>query len=89
MLELPLKIINELGLHARAASSFVQLASRFQSDIKVTLRGNTINGKSILGLMMLEATQGSVITLRVEGPDEAQAVRALSSLINHCFGEES
>ncbi|MFH4354182.1 MAG: HPr family phosphocarrier protein [Neisseriaceae bacterium] len=89
MLELPLKIINELGLHARAASSFVQLASRFQSDIKVTLRGNTINGKSILGLMMLEATQGSVITLRVEGPDEAQAVKALSSLINHSFGEES
>ncbi|MCV2509797.1 MAG: HPr family phosphocarrier protein [Neisseriaceae bacterium] len=66
---------------------FVQTASRFQSDINVTFKGNTINGKSILGLMMLAANQGSIITLEINGPDEDEALSTLVELIQDYFGE--
>ena len=80
-------IINKLGLHARASSKFVQTASPFQCDIWVTRNGNRINGKSIMGLMMLAAAQGSQIQIEADGADEAQAVQALTALINDYFGE--
>ena len=82
-----IQIINKLGLHARASSKFVQTASPFQCDIWVTRNGNRINGKSIMGLMMLAAAQGSQIQIEADGADEAQAVQALTALINDYFGE--
>ena len=82
-----IQIINKLGLHARASSKFVQTASPFQCDIWVTRNGNRINGKSIMGLMMLAAAQGTTITVETDGPDEAAAMQALTDLINDYFGE--
>ena len=82
-----IEIINKLALHARASSLFVQVASRFKSQVQVSFRGQTVNGKSILGLMMLEAIKGSIITLEVVGPDEKEAMSALLQLINHYFLE--
>ena len=87
MLKENILIINRLGLHARAASSFIQLANRFQSDIKVSYKGQTINGKSILGLMMLAAAKGALITLEIHGNDEKKAMKALKDRINNYFNE--
>ena len=80
-------IINKLGLHARASGQFVQTAARYQSDIWVSKGGKRINGKSIMGLMMLAAAKGTVIELETEGADEAAAMQALTDLINDYFGE--
>lgn len=87
MLTQTVKIINKLGLHARASSKFTQTASAFQSDIWVTRNGKRVNGKSIMGLMMLAAAQGTEITLEADGADEAAALKALTDLINDYFGE--
>lgn len=87
MLTETVKIINKLGLHARASSKFTQTASAFQSDIWVTRNGKRVNGKSIMGLMMLAAAQGTEITLETDGVDEAAAMEALTALINDYFGE--
>ena len=88
MLEQEFRIINKLGLHARASALFVKTAMPFQSEIKVAREGVEVNGKSIMGIMMLAAAKGSTITLRVEGPDETAALTALGELINNGFGEE-
>ena len=82
------KIINKLGLHARAAAKLVTLASSFKSDIQLGLNGKQINGKSIMGVMMLAAAQGFTVDLTVSGEDEEQAIEALLELINSRFGEE-
>ena len=82
------KIVNKLGLHARAAAKLVTLASSFNSDIQLALNGKQINGKSIMGVMMLAAAQGYTIELIVSGSDEEQAVDALLELINSRFGED-
>lgn len=87
MLTQTVKIINKLGLHARASSKFTQTASAFQSDIWVTRNGKRVNGKSIMGLMMLAAAQDTEITLETDGADEAAAMKALTDLINDYFGE--
>lgn len=87
MLTETVKIINKLGLHARASSKFTQTASVFQSDIWVTRNGKRVNGKSIMGLMMLAAAQGTEITLETDGVDETAAMKALTDLINDYFGE--
>lgn len=87
MLTQTVKIINKLGLHARASSKFTQTASAFQSDIWVTRNGKRVNGKSIMGLMMLAAAQGTEITLETDGADEVAAMKALTDLINDYFGE--
>lgn len=87
MLTQTVKIINKLGLHARASSKFTQTASAFQSDIWVTRNGKRVNGKSIMGLMMLAAAQGAEITLETDGADETAAMKALTDLINDYFGE--
>ena len=80
-------IINPLGLHARAAARFVHVASRFVSSIRVSRLGREIDGKSIMGLLLLSAAQGSSITIRVEGPDENDALGELCALVQRGFDE--
>ncbi len=82
-----LKIINKLGLHARAAAKVVHLANEFESDVFLSAAGEEVNAKSILGLLTLAATQGTPLTLRVEGPDETEAASALEALFENRFGE--
>jgi phosphocarrier protein HPr len=81
-------ILNELGLHARAATRFVQTANRFAADVEVEKDGQRVNGKSIMGVLMLVAAKGSRITVRSEGKDAQQAMDALRALIESKFGEE-
>lgn len=80
-------IINKLGLHARASSKFTQTASAFSSEVWVTRNGKRVNGKSIMGLMMLAAAQGTEIDIETNGHDEVAAMAALTALINDYFGE--
>jgi len=82
------KIVNKAGLHARPAAAFVQLANKFKSSVKVKKDDIEVNGKSILGMMMLGACFGSKITLKIVGPDEKQVSEELSKLIENKFGEE-
>jgi len=89
MLNKEITIINKLGLHARAAAKFVSLASGFESEILVSRNGKTVNGKSIMGVMMLAAACGSTIELSAEGSDEELAVKELEALIVARFGEEA
>ena len=88
MIEQDFVIPNKLGLHARASALLVKTASRFISDIKIEREGIEVNGKSIMGIMMLAAAKGSSITLRVVGSDEGEAFSALGELIRNGFGEE-
>ena len=81
-------IVNKLGLHARAAAKFVTLASSFASDIRLARNGQEVNGKSIMGVMMLAASRGSDITLIASGDDESQAIHKLSELVEQRFGED-
>jgi phosphocarrier protein len=83
-----LTISNALGLHARPAAMFVQLASKFSSEITVERGSERVNGKSIMGIMMLAAGKGLKITVTAEGADAAEAVSALEELVNSKFGEE-
>lgn len=85
--EKTVKLINRLGLHARAASKFVQEASRFRAEIRVGHNGEEVNGKSILGLLLLAASCGSKLTLSAEGEDAEEALAALTKLIADRFGE--
>jgi phosphocarrier protein HPr len=87
VIESELTIINELGLHARAASKFVSCASRFGSQIQVAKDGQWVNGKSIMSVMMLAAGKGSTLNLRAEGSDEDEATAAIHELVNDFFGE--
>lgn len=82
-------IVNRLGLHARAAARFVNLASQYAAAIEVERDGQRVNGKSIMGVMMLAAAQGSSITLHACGDDAEQALNALTELIAARFGEEA
>ena len=81
-------IINKLGLHARAAARFVETAAAFESNIEVNSGEKTVNGKSIMGLMMLAAARGATVELTTRGRDEEQALMALVKLIEDRFGEE-
>ena len=81
-------IKNKLGLHARAAALFVQLSNKFTSEILVEKNGQEVNGKSIMGILILAATQGSKITVRADGEDAKAAMEALGGLIDNGFGEE-
>lgn len=83
---LPIK--NRLGLHARAAAQFVQTANQYSAEITVTKEGQTINGKSIIGLMMLAAACGSSIDVVAEGPDAEAAMAAIEALIERKFDED-
>lgn len=89
MLNKEITIINKLGLHARAAAKFVSLASGFESEILLSRNGKTVNGKSIMGVMMLAAGCGSTVELSAKGSDEQLAVRELEALIADRFGEDT
>ena len=81
-------ISNELGLHARAATKFVQLAGKYPCDVVVSKDGHDVNGKSILGVLMLVASNGPTIVVSAKGPQAADAVAALVKLVQDKFGEE-
>ena len=81
-------IRNMLGLHARAAAAFVKIANRYQSDIEVVKDGVAVNGKSIMGVLMLAAAKGTEIDVRARGDDAEEALEALGKLIEDKFGEE-
>ncbi len=81
-------IQNKLGLHARAAALFVKTTSRFSSDVSISARKQTVNGKSIMGVLMLAASQGTKVKVTVNGKDAAECLAALSKIIEHKFGEE-
>ena len=87
MVQEELTITNSIGLHARPCSQFVNLASRFRAEVFVSNNGVEVNGKSILGLMMLAAEPGATIVVRAEGPDETDALAALRKLVEENFGE--
>ena len=80
-------ILNKLGIHARPAAQFVKIANRYQAEIYVEKDGEEVDGKSIMGLMMLAAGNGSVITVTADGPDEQDAMRELTDLIARKFEE--
>lgn len=88
MIEQDFTIVNKLGLHARASALLVKTAHRFKSEIKIEREGVEVNGKSIMGIMMLAAAKGSVIRLKVEGEDEEEAMAVLGELVNNGFGED-
>ncbi len=82
-------IVNQLGLHARAAARFVQLAGRFRSKVRVTRDGRQVDGKSIMGILLLAAAKGAVITISADGIDEADALQSLAALVRTGFGEDT
>jgi phosphocarrier protein len=88
MLDKEVEIINKLGLHARAAAKLVSCANSFSSHVFLDRNGQRVNGKSIMGVMMLAANQGSTLRLEIDGSDEQEAMQALTSLINERFGED-
>ena len=88
VVEKKMLIQNELGLHARAATKLVQLATKFPCEITVSKDGHEVNGKSIMGVLMLVASKGSVITIRARGSNAEQALAALAQLVEDKFGED-
>lgn len=88
MIEKRLRIINKLGLHARAAMQLINTACRFQSDIQIEYQGNQTDAKDILCVMSLAAKQGSDIKLIIDGEDAEEAMQALTTLIENRFGED-
>ena len=82
-------ICNRLGLHARAAARFVHLATRFRSRVQVSRDGRGMDGKSIMGILLLAAPRGATVTIATEGPDEAEALAALKDLVASGFGEDT
>jgi phosphocarrier protein len=87
MLQQEARIINKLGLHARASAKLTQLAARYKSDVWISRNGKRVNAKSIMGVMMLAAAKGSVISIETDGPDEQAAMQAITALIADCFDE--
>ena len=81
-------IPNKRGLHARASAKIVEAAARFQSEIHIIKDGNAVNGRSIMGLMMLAASIGSTVMVTTEGPDQEEAMKAILALVEAKFGEE-
>lgn len=88
MITKQLNILNKLGIHARPAAQFVRVASRFDSDVTVEKDDESVDGKSIMGIMMLAVGWGATITVKVDGPDEEACIAALEELIAGKFGED-
>ena len=86
--EKEITIVNRLGLHARPAAMFVRIASRYRAEVWVEKEGENVNGKSIMGLMMLAAGQGSKLLVRCEGPDADKALQELEELVQSKFNED-
>jgi len=82
-------VVNQLGLHARAAARFVHLATRYHAQIRVGRETKVMDGKSIMGILLLAAARGTTITISADGPDERDAVEALAQLVASGFGEET
>jgi phosphocarrier protein HPr len=82
-------VVNVLGMHARAAARFVRLATTFASQVRVNREGRMIDGKSIMGLLLLAAARGAAITISVDGPDEATAIEALCALVERGFDDDA
>ena len=82
-------VVNQLGMHARAAAKFVHLATRFEARVKVSRDRREMDGKSIMGILLLAAAQGSTITISADGADEQAAVAALAALVESGFGEDA
>jgi phosphocarrier protein len=82
-------VVNQLGMHARAAAKFVHLATRFEARVRVARQGREMDGKSIMGILLLAAAKGSTITISADGADEQAAVQALSGLVEGGFGEDA
>lgn len=80
-------VVNQLGLHARAAAKLVHLASRFDSHIRIGRQGKMMDGKSIMGILLLAASRGTALTISAEGTDEEAAVNAIAQLVESGFGE--
>lgn len=89
MVERSVQIVNAQGLHARPAAELVKLASRFASEITIARDDLEVNGKSIMGVMMLAAECGSTIVMRADGPDAGEALEALAALVASRFGERT
>lgn len=87
MIKEEIEIINKLGLHARASTKLTQTASQYKSGISITRNGRRVDAKSIMGVMMLAASKGSIIELEASGVDETEAIEAIRSLINNYFDE--
>ncbi len=81
-------VVNQLGMHARAAAKFVHLAARYRARVRVAQGGREMDGKSIMGILLLAAACGTTITITADGPDEGDAVASLASLVATGFGEE-
>lgn len=88
MIKQSVTIINKLGLHARAAAKFAKLANEFESDVRLVTNGRTVNGKSIMGILMLAASHGTQLELEIDGPDAQDAYDKLTGLINAKFDED-
>ena len=88
MISQQITIINKLGLHARAAAKLVKTASAYAAQVTLDKAGQAVNGKSIMGVMMLAASKGTELTLHADGPDEQEAMTALTDLIADRFGED-
>ena len=82
-------VVNQLGLHARAAARFVHLATRYHAQIRVGRNTKVMDGKSIMGILLLAAARGTTLTISADGPDERDAVEALAQLVATGFGEET
>ena len=89
MLSRDVTIVNQLGLHARAAAKFVRLATRFESQVHVTRDDRAMDGKSIMGILLLAAARGARLTISAEGHDEEAAVEALCQLVESGFGDDA
>jgi phosphocarrier protein HPr len=83
------RVVNQLGMHARAAAKFVHLATRYQARVRVAREAREMDGKSIMGILLLAAARGSTITITADGRDEGEAVRALVALVASGFGEDT
>ena len=81
------EIVNKLGLHARASAKLTQMAAKFQCDVAMARNNRKVNAKSIMGVMMLAAGKGAKVTIETDGPDELEAMDALTGLVADCFGE--
>jgi phosphocarrier protein HPr len=88
VIEKKVKILNSMGLHARPAAQFVKIASKFKSDVYISKNEREVNGKSIMGVMMLAAEMGSELKIKVDGQDQEGAMEALINLVNNKFDEE-
>jgi len=88
MISRSVTVVNQLGMHARAAAKFVHLAARYQAHVRVARDAREMDGKSIMGILLLAAPRGSTITISAEGVDERDAVAALAALVQSGFGED-